>query len=83
MKVYIKTNKIGFTIPVPNALLKFGISIMKAPFIQKYIAEKDKKYINIIDFEKLSDCVDILREYKGLKIVDVQSKDRTHVAITL
>lgn len=83
MRVYIKTSKIGFTIPVPNALLKFGISIMKSPFIQKYIPEKDKNYVNTIDFKNFSGCVDILKEYKGLRIVDVQSKDGTHVTITL
>lgn len=83
MRVYIKTSKIGFIIPVPNALLTFGISIMKSPFIQKYIPEKDRKYVTTIDFKKLSGCVDILREYKGLRIVDVQSKDGTHVTITL
>ncbi len=83
MKIYIKSGKMGFTVPVPNALLKFGISIVDAPFIQKHIPEKDKKYVNIIDWKELSSCIDILREYKGLKIVDVHSKDGSHVTITL
>lgn len=83
MKIYIKSGKMGFTIPVPNVLLKFGISIVDAPFIQKHISEKDKKYINMINWKELSSSIDILREYKGLKIVDVHSKDGSHVTITL
>ncbi|AKN30364.1 hypothetical protein Ccar_05820 [Clostridium carboxidivorans P7] len=83
MKIYIKSGKMGFTIPVPNVLLKFGISIVDAPFIQKHISEKDKKYVNMINWKELSSSIDILREYKGLKIVDVHSKDGSHVTITL
>ncbi|EJO5347383.1 hypothetical protein NRP93_001461 [Clostridium botulinum] len=83
MKIYIKSGKMKFIIPVPNALLKFGISIVDAPFIQKHIPEKDKKYVNIIDWKNFSRCVDILKEYKGLKIVNVHSKNGSHVTITL
>lgn len=83
MIIYIKTGKVGFTIPIPNSLLKWGISFMDSPFIQKHISEKDKKYVNIIDWRELSKCVDTLREYKGLRLVDVHSKDGTHVTITV
>ncbi|NMM62508.1 hypothetical protein HBE96_07345 [Clostridium sp. P21] len=83
MRVYIKSGNVGFTIPVPNMFLKFGISIVNTPFIQKHIPEEDKKYVNIIDWKQLSGCIDILKEYKGLKIVDVHSKDGSHVTITL
>ncbi|AKA68876.1 hypothetical protein [Clostridium scatologenes] len=83
MKIYIKSGKMRFTIPVPNVLLKFGISIVNAPFIQKHISEKDKKYVNMINWKELSSSIDILREYKGLKIVDVHSRDGNHVTITL
>ena len=83
MRIYVKSGKIAFIIPLPNVFLKFGVSFIKTPFIQKYIPEKDKKYIDIIDFKEFSNCIDILKEYKGLKIVDVQSKDGSHVTITL
>jgi hypothetical protein len=68
---------------MPNVFLKLGLSIAKASFVQRYIPEKDKKYVNINMLEKLSSCINILKEYKGLKIVDVQSKDGDHVSITL
>lgn len=83
MRVYVKADKMAFIIPIPNVLLKFGVSFIGSPFIQKYIPEKDKKYIDIINFKELSNCIDILKEYKGLKIVDVHSKDGSHVTITL
>lgn len=83
MKIYIKSGKMGFTLPVPNVFLKFGILIVNTPFIQKHISEKDKKYVNMVNWKELSNSIDILREYKGLKILDVHSRDGSHVTITL
>lgn len=83
MKIYIKSDKMKFTVPLPNALLKLGISLINSKFVQRYIPEKDKKYINIINFKKLSNCIDLLKDYRDLKIVDVQSRDGRHVTIIL
>lgn len=75
MRVHIKSGKIRFVIPCPIAFLKFGLSIAGSSFIQKYIPDKDKRYVNMIDFKKLSKCMDILKEYRGLKLVEVKSRD--------
>jgi hypothetical protein len=83
MRIYIKSGKVRFLLPIPNAFLKFGVSCINKPFIQKRIPEKDKKYVNLIDFNKLSSCIDLLKEYRGLRIVDVNAKDGTRVSITL
>lgn len=83
MRIYVKSGKMRFIVPMPNVFLKLGLSIAKTPFVQRYIPEKDRKYVNADMLEKLSSCIDILKEYRGLKIVDVQSKDGSHVSITL
>lgn len=83
MRIYIKSGKMRFMVPMPNAFLKLGLSIAKTSFVQMYIPEKDKKYVSTDMLEKLSSCIDIFKKYKGLKIVDVQSKDGDHVSITL
>lgn len=83
MRIYIKSGKMRFVVPMPNAFLKLGLSITKTSFVQRYIPEKDRKYVNADMLEKLSNCIDILKEYKGLRIVDVESKDGSHVSITL
>ena len=56
---------------------------MNNPLILKHIPEKDRKYIDMIDFHKISKCMDILKEYRGLNLVEVKSSDGTEVRITV
>lgn len=83
MKIYIKENGKRIVIPLPLSLVKLGINFMNSPLILKHIPEKDRKYIDIIDFHNLSKCVGILKEYKGLNLVEVKSADGTEVHITV
>lgn len=83
MKIYIKSGWKRFIIPFPLALAKLGISIVKAPLVLKYVPEESRKYMDIIDFNELSKCIDILKEYRGLSLVEVKSKDGTEVTITI
>ncbi|ADK14472.1 hypothetical protein ACI7YW_07105 [Clostridium ljungdahlii] len=46
----------------------------------KVYSRKDKKYVNADMLKNLSSCIDILNEYKDLKIVGVQSKDVNHIS---
>lgn len=83
MKIYIKTNNKKFIVPFPLALAKFGISIAKSPLVLKYVPEKDRKYMEIINFNEMAKCIDILKEYKGLQLIDVKAKDGTKVSIVI
>lgn len=86
MKIYLKLNSgRRFKIPAPIGLVKavlslgnFGTSIAK-----KYITEEQKVYIDCIDFKELSKCFDVLKEYKGLKLVEVRAGDGTEVTIII
>lgn len=69
--------------PAPIALIKvalgfgnFGLSIAK-----RYITEEQKKYIENIDLKELRKGFDVLKAYKGLKMVEVKAGDGTEVTI--
>ncbi|KOF57104.1 MULTISPECIES: hypothetical protein [Clostridium] len=83
MRVYVKTNGRRFFVPVPLCLANLGISLIQAPFIQKYIPEKDRKYMDMIDYRALRKSINILRHYRGLRLVEVKAKDGTEVTITI
>lgn len=86
VRIYIKLNTgRSFFIPAPIGLVKavlyfgnFGVSIAK-----RHMPEDQRMYIDNIDFRELRKGFDVLRNYKGLKMVDVKAKDGTEVKITI
>ena len=84
LRIYIRLNNgRSFKIPAPIALIKmalgcgnFGISIAK-----RYITEEQRKYIENIDLKELRKGFDVLKAYKGLKMVEVKAGDGTEVTI--
>lgn len=86
MRIYIKLNDgRSFKIPAPIGLVKaalgfgnFGLSIAR-----KYIPEEQRQYIDCIDFRELRKGFDVLKDYKGLKMVDVKAGDGTEVTIII
>ncbi|WP_368488183.1 hypothetical protein [Clostridium sp. BJN0013] len=83
MRVYVKSGKVRFIIPIPFIFLKLGISIFSSSFVRTHIPQKDRKYFDMIDFREFSKCLGILKQYKGLRIVEVRAKDGIEVIITL
>ena len=86
MKIYIKLSSgRRFKIPAPiglvNAALSFGgfgVSISK-----RYMSTEQRQYVDCIDFRELRRGMDVLRDYKGLKMVDVKTEDGTEVTIVI
>jgi len=86
LKIYIKLkNGRNLKILVPISLLKaamslgnFGIFVSK-----KYIPKEQVKYIENIDFREFRTSVDVLKNYKGLKMVEVKAKDGTGVTVVV
>lgn len=81
MRIYVKANGRKFFIPVPLGIANLGISLIKTPLVQRHIPEKDRKYVNIVDYTALKKCIKDLGEYRGLKLVEVKAKDGTEVTI--
>lgn len=86
MRIYIKTREgrvLRFPAPlwlVSGALGfgKFGITIAK-----KYVPENQKEYMDIVDFQELRKGFRVLREYRGLKLVEIKSGDGTEITIVV
>ncbi|MFL0249627.1 hypothetical protein ACJDT4_04265 [Clostridium neuense] len=83
MRVYVKAKGRKFFIPVPLCIANLGISIMQSSLVQRHIPEKDRKYVNMLDYNALRKCISDLREYKGLKLVEVKAKDGTEVTVII
>ena len=64
-------------------ILKLGTGTWVERIIRKYVPEEQRQYLDCIDFSKLRNSIDVLKEYKGMEIVDVKAKDGTVVNIRL
>ena len=72
-----------FWIPAPLWILKLGAGNLAEQIIRRSVPKEQLKYVECIDFSKLRKAVGVLKEYKGLVIVDVRAKDGTIVNIRL
>lgn len=83
MRVCIRINKgRSFSIPVPMWIVKMGFSDFVKRCIIRYVPEKDRKYLEAIDFVQLQMSMDLLsREYKGLRLVEVNDNNGTEIYI--
>lgn len=86
MKIFIK---IGtgrrHKIPAPIPLMKFilGLSGFGTFVAKRIVKEEHRQYIECIDFKALGKSLDVLKAYKGLKLVDVKTGDGTEVVIRI
>lgn len=86
MKIYLKIKSgRSFKIPAPIGLVKavlglggFGVSIAR-----RYIPKKQQQYTDCINFRELRCGMDVLRNYKGLKMLEVKAADGTEVTIVI
>lgn len=87
MKVKIRTKDVHFTMPVPIGMIGFVVKLlpdrlfvqMRANVPAPYEALLAKDTVSMI----LSECLDILKENKGLEVVHVEASDGTFVSIRL
>lgn len=86
LRIYVKLNSgRSFKIPAPIGLVKmvlgfgnFGVSIAK-----RYVSKEQKMYLDCVDFHELRKGMDVLKDYKGLKMVEVKAGDGTEVTIVI
>lgn len=86
LRIYIKiSNGPRFKIPAPIGLVKaairlcsFGISLA-----QKSIPKEALQYIESVDFKELRKSLDVLKDYKGLTLVDIKTEDGTAIKIII
>lgn len=86
MRIYVRLNNgRGFKIPAPIGLVKAVLSFgnLGASIAKRHIPEDQRQYVDYIDFRELRKSLDVLREYRGLKIVDVKAADGTEVMVVI
>ena len=83
MRIYINEGKTRMFIPLPLALLRAAVSIMQMPIVQRNLSAKDREYIEAVDWAELKKCITMLKDYKGLKVVEVKDSKGTKISITI
>lgn len=87
MKVKIRTKDIHFSMPVPLSMAGFVIKLLPDRLFEEMRAGLPEPYSTLITKETVTmtamDCLDILKENKGLEVIHVEAQDGTFVSITL
>jgi hypothetical protein len=93
LQLKVKTKEVRFTIPVPYAILHFGISILSSKILHNQMNKwlnhqnehkNDQQFsltIPQIDKKLLKLVIKELQKHKGLVLVDVKANDGTEVLV--
>ena len=77
MRVIVNFEKITISIPLP-------ISFLKIKFIRKRLHKQIEKYISYDNFNKIyKEIFKMLKKYKRLELVDIQTKENQKIKILL
>jgi len=84
VKVVTKEGK-NFSIYVPMTLARIGVRVgLWGAKKSKNIDKDAREYLNIIDEKVIATALrDLSRDYKGLDLVDISSKDGEIIKITV
>lgn len=87
MKVIVRSKDANFRMPVPVRFASFAIKRIPNSVFDKMGKEVPEPYDQLVTKEVvcmiLEECVDVIKENKGLEIIHVEARDGTFVSITL
>lgn len=87
MKIKIKTPKMHFSMPIPAAMIRFAVKLIPDRVFQEACKNIPDPYSQLVTKASvkmiLEECIDILKENKGLEAVHVEAADGTYVSIKL
>lgn len=86
MRIFIRCeNGRRYFIPAPIWLVKagLGMGVVGVRIAKKHVPEDQLSYLEGIDFRKLKKAVNVLKNYKGLQMVDIKTKDGTVIKIVI
>ena len=84
LKIYIRIeNGRRYFIPAPIWLVKAGLGMggFGVKIAKRHASEEQRSYLEQVDLRELAKAVDVLKAYKGLRLVDIKVKDGTEVRI--
>ena len=83
LRIYLKLdNGKHFHIIAPIWLIKAGLGVGSG-IARRHIPKDQRIYFDCIDFKELRKGMDVLKNYKGLNLVDIKAKDGTEVKIVI
>lgn len=86
MRIYVKeVNGVKLSIPFPLPLMVFMVRHSKG-IISRAMKSSNKEavdYIDCVDYEQLACALEELKEYKGLKLVEITSKNGDEIVIEI
>ena len=87
MKEKIRTKDFHFSMPVPVSMIGFVVKMIPERVFEDIRVHTPDPYCCLITKDNIGmimgECLDILRENKGLEIVHVEASDGTFVSIKL
>lgn len=87
MKIKIRTADLRFSMPIPVSMIGFAIKLIPERLFEEMRKNTPDPYNSLVTKETirmvLEECLDILKENKGLEIVHVEAVDGTFVSIKL
>ncbi|MBU3874876.1 hypothetical protein HGO97_003485 [Faecalicatena sp. AGMB00832] len=87
MKIKIRTKDFRFSMPVPVSMAGFVLKFLPERLFIEMRTNTPEPYAALVTRENLNmilwECMDIIKENKGLEIVHVEASDGTFVSIRL
>lgn len=87
MYVKIRTKELCFSAPVPVSLIGFVVRVLPDRVFEELCAHTPEPYGCLVTKRQigaiLEECLDILRENKGLEAIHVEARDGTFVSVKL
>lgn len=87
MKIKIRTKDFRFSMPVPVSMAGFVLKFLPESLFIEMRTNTPEPYAALVTRENLNmilwECMDIIKENKGLEIVHVEASDGTFVSIRL
>ena len=87
MRVIVRSKDANFRMPVPIALASVVVKMIPKAVFDKMGEDVPEPYDSLISKDVIcmifDECMDVLKENKGLEIIHVEAVDGTVVSITL
>lgn len=87
MKVKIRTREFHFSMPLPVSMIGFAVKLIPAGAFDKLAVNTPEPYRCLVTKETvtmiLEQCLDVLKENRGLEAVHVEARDGTFISIRL
>ena len=87
MRVIVRSKDANFRMPVPIGLASGVVKLIPKAVFDKMGEDVPKPYDSLVSKDIIcmifEECMDVLKENKGLEIIHVEAVDGTFVSITL